>query len=149
MHEFQEEIITNMENKKQNSAIDQGTMPIKQFDVKTNHRFIFDLPGLDSFLVKSVKLPTYYRDGKKENIIVVLHDSIAPSASQQLNEIVKNNVPLTGKIKWLDVSGTIVSECKLDGLLVEKVENSLLSYESNDPSTMIVEFSFLEFTLCF
>lgn len=138
-----------MENKKQKRTPDSKTLLPAKFDSKMNHRFIFDLPGLDSFLVKSVKLPTYYRDGKKENIIVVLYDSIAPSASQQLNEIVKNNVPLTGKIKWLDASGTIVSECKLDGLLVEKVENSLLSYESNDPSTMIVEFSFLEFTLCF
>jgi len=138
-------------------AIGKEMLAIHKFQPICNRRFIFALPGLDVFLVKRVERPPYIRPKEPswqdkrtdrelleemnahKKLAVYLHDVIAPSTRQQIQEILDANqaFPMEAKIKILDPDGTIISELTYSDVVVERVDYDPLDYADGRSSAEI------------
>lgn len=149
-------------------------LPTK-FEPLQKRRFIFAIEGIDSFLIKTGKLPTVdtkeiaipwinstrYVAGKTifSTIDVKLHSPIAPSAAQQTMEWVRScfeSVSGRGgyadfykrdiQVKMLDPVGTVVQLWDIKGAFVMKADYGDLDYGS-EADTMEVSLT-LRFDNC-
>lgn len=138
-------------------AIGKDMLTIHKFQPICNRRFIFALPGLDAFLVKRVERHPYIRpkgpswqDKKTDRelleelnahkkLVVYLHDVIAPSTRQQIEEILDANQVFAteAKVKILDPVGTVISELTYSDVVVERVDYDPLDYADGRSSAEI------------
>jgi hypothetical protein len=137
----------------------------QKFYPKSRWRFVLDIPGIDAFLVKSVARAPYINPITNPNkmipsrmeeflshkkLVVTLHDSITPSAEQQVEELI-NNMALIPKVvlRLLDPVGTVIGERVYSGVVVERVDYDVLSYDSKDFSEIKLTLSFNSQKLAF
>lgn len=85
-----------------------------------------------------------------KKLVVTLHDSIAPSAEQQVEELI-NNMALIPKVvlRLLDPVGTVIGERVYSGVVVERVDYDVLSYDSKEFSEIKLTLSFNSQKLAF
>lgn len=125
-----------------------------KFYPKQCWRFVLDIPGIDAFLVKSVARAPYVAPDKHgsnsldgflahKKLIVTLHDSIAPSAEQEVEELINNmgSVPNI-RLKLLDPCGTVVGERIYSDVILERVDYDVLDYASNKSSEIVLTFRY-------
>ena len=127
---------------KQNEIIPLAEMLPTKFQPKKTYNFLFNLKGIDAFLVKEVYLhPWVYKrwplslfQSKRGLISVWLHDPVAPSSSLQIDHIIKKerNKSRTAQLKFLDPIGTLVSLRNFYDVRIEKYECKKFTYEGGE-----------------
>ncbi len=135
---------------------EKSKIPIPpKFSLVSNCHFILLIPGVDSFLVKSVARPPYIRPKETWNrekpdwqlldehlahkkLIVVLHNAIAPSTEQQVQELVNQigDIPEV-EIRFLDPVGKSIGSRVFYGVKIERVDYDLLTYDNPNSSSEI------------
>ena len=132
-----------------------------KFEPKRQYRWIMAIEGIDAFLVKDTKRPTFtlasqkidfinsYRkvSGKLDmgNITVSLHDPIAPSGAQQVMEWIRTHMESVSaragyadfykrdiQLKLLDPVGTVVELWDIKGAFIASADYGALSYTGNE-----------------
>jgi len=132
-----------------------------KFEPKRQYRWVLAIEGIDAFLVKDTKRPTFtlnntkieyinsYRkiSGKLDmgNITVGLHDPIAPSGAQQVMEWIRTHYESVSaragyadfykrdlQLKLLDPVGTVVELWDIKGAFIASADYGVLSYTGGE-----------------
>lgn len=110
---------------------------IDQCEVKKCFRFLFNLEGIDSFILESFWFPTVkIENGKKtySDFSFSVYNPIAPSGSQQIYEWLNGRKKIrSGYLKILDKEGRVAEQWKLEGVKLTEVCFGRLNYNYNDP----------------
>ena len=131
-----------------------------KFEPKREYRWILALEGIDSFLVKTTKRPSFsisptkiqyinsYRNvaGKLDmgDISLTLHDPIAPSGAQQVMEWIRTHYEsVSGRagyadfykrdiqLKLLDPVGTVIELWDIKGAFIKNADFGSLNYDGD------------------
>lgn len=142
-------------------VLDVQDMLPNKFEGKRKFRWFLAIEGIDAFLLKTAARPTInfeettihwinairYLAGKPnfEPMTIVLHDPIAPSASQEVMEWVRlahEHVSQRGgysdfykrdiQLKMLDPLGAVVELWDIKGAWIQNVAFGELAYDDND-----------------
>ena len=132
-----------------------------KFEPKRKFRWVFQIEGIDAFLMKKAARPSYateevevgfinatrYLAGKTKfgELSVTLHDAIAPSGAQQVMEWIRLHYESVSarsgyadfykrdcQLKMLDPVGTVVELWDIKGCFIKAAEYGDLDYETND-----------------
>ena len=132
-----------------------------KFEPKREYRWILACEGIDAFLVKTTKRPSFsitpskiqfinsYRNiaGKLDmgDFSLTLHDPIAPSGAQQVMEWIRTHYEsVSGRagyadfykrdlqLKMLDPIGTVVELWDIKGAIISNASFGSLSYTGDD-----------------
>tara|TARA_A100001011_G_scaffold397259_2_gene497691 strand:+ start:1562 stop:2050 length:489 start_codon:yes stop_codon:yes gene_type:complete len=132
-----------------------------KFEPKRNYRWILAVEGIDSFLVKSTKRPSYtinatkieyinsyrYVAGKADlgDFSLTLHDPIAPSGAQQVMEWIRTHYEsVSGRagyadfykrdiqLKLLDPIGTVIELWDIKGAFIKSADFGGLDYTGGE-----------------
>jgi len=128
-----------------------------KFEPKRKYRWIFQIEGVDAFLMKTAQRPTFQFDEIKIDFInairylngkmtfgevrVSLHDPIAPSGAQQVMEWIRTHYEsVSGRagyadfykrdcqLKLLDPVGTVVELWDMKGCMIKSANFQDLDY---------------------
>ena len=142
-----------------------------KFEPKRKFRWIFQIEGIDAFLMKSANRPTMetaevevgyinatrYLAGKTKfgTLDITLHDPIAPSGAQQVMEwlrLVYESVSARGgyadfykrdcQLKMLDPVGTVVELWDLKGCFPTSISFGDLNYTDDEMSEISLTMRF-------
>ena len=142
-----------------------------KFEPKRKFRWVFQIEGVDAFLIKSAARPTIsteevtlpfinhtrYLAGRTTfgTVSVTLYDPIAPSGAQQVMEWVRLHFEsVSGRagyadfykrdcqIKMLDPIGTVVELWDVKGAFITNAEYGSLSYDTNDAAEISMTLRF-------
>jgi len=142
-----------------------------KFEPKRKFRWVFQIEGIDAFLMKTAARPSYetaevpvgfinatrYLAGKTTfgTIDVTLHDAIAPSGAQQVMEWVRLHYESVSarsgyadfykrdcQLKMLDPVGTVVELWDLKGCFITKADFGDLAYDTDDMSEVSLTIRF-------
>ena len=142
-----------------------------KFEPKRKFRWVFQIEGIDAFLMKTANRPTMetaevevgyinatrYLAGKTKfgTLDITLHDPIAPSGAQQVMEwlrLVYESVSARGgyadfykrdcQLKMLDPVGTVVELWDLKGCFPTSISFGDLDYTSDDMSEISLTMRF-------
>jgi hypothetical protein len=132
-----------------------------KFEPKRQHRWVFAIEGIDSYLVAKASRPSYTTSelaipwinstryiAKKftfDAITVELHDPIAPSGAQQVMEWIRTHQETVSgragyadfykrdcQLKMLDPVGTVVELWDFKGCFLTKATFNTLDYATDD-----------------
>ena len=132
-----------------------------KFEPKRQYRWVLAIEGIDAFLVKDTKRPTFtlnshkieyinsYRkiSGKLDmgNLTVGLHDPIAPSGAQQVMEWIRTHMESVSsragyadfykrdiQLKLLDPIGTVVELWDIKGAFIASADFGTLLYTGGE-----------------
>ena len=112
------------------------------FTPQASRHFVFDVTGIDSWLVKSVDVGMVSAKDDYKYVTVVYHVSQAPSTVQQVDEWMKSKKGRCGQLKLLDAVGNVVSLQTFHALKVENYEYSTFSYDNSDLMTLNVQMTY-------
>lgn len=131
------------------------------YESQRKNWFIFNIEGIDAFLLKSAAKPTFSHDpierhwldttiyfsGKRKvsTISVVLQQAIAPNANHQVMEWLRTQYDSvtgysgyadyykrTGQVKSLDPMKVVIEYWLLRGMLITEANFGELAYDSGD-----------------
>lgn len=114
----------------------------------SKRRFIVNIEGIDSFLVKSVSYPPF--SSGKDNVLTVkegnylfvsFNSPISPSAIQQLVERINNHNTFPIDVKHVDDKGTVISYMSFNDCSLVSFVILPESYEDTDFQTIEAAFS--------
>ncbi len=143
----------------------------KNFEPKLTNRFIMEVDGIESYIVKTASRPTFTSEvieldhinvkrkmkGKStwDDITITLYDPIVPSGAQQVMEwITQSHEAITGRDGYMafykkDVNlfllgpvGDKVEQWTLKGAFVSQANFGELDWSGNDPVTVEVTLSY-------
>lgn len=132
-----------------------------KFEPKRQHRWIFALEGIDSYLVSKANRPTItngektipwinstrYLAGKFTfgDLSIELHDPIAPSGAQQVMEWIRTHQEMVSgragyadfykrdcQLKMLDPVGTVVELWDFKGTFIKSATYNTVDYGSDE-----------------
>lgn len=141
--------------------LDINRMLANTYQPKQKHLFVLEMDGVDSFVVSAVTKPSItqetvqldyinvkrYITGKRtySPITITVHDPIAPSAAQKVNEWLNLHVNYaTGRagyssvikknfsLKSLGPDGTVVEKWNIIGALITETNFGSLEYSSSE-----------------
>ena len=143
------------------TTLDVTQLLPNKFEPKRKFRWVLAIEGIDSFLMKTAKRPTYtikdtelkyvnsvrYLAGRQtfEPIDVELYDPIAPSGAQQVMEWIRTHYEsVSGRagyadfykrdiqLKMLDPIGTVIELWDIKGCLITSANFQTLDYTGDD-----------------
>ena len=143
----------------------------KNFEPKLSNRFIMEINGIDSYLVKTASRPSVSSEvveldhinikrkikGKTtwEDITISLYDPIVPSGAQQVMEWIRqSHEALTGRdgyaafykkdinFKMLGPVGDVVELWTLKGAFINSANFGDMDWSGNDPVSIEVTLSY-------
>jgi hypothetical protein len=143
----------------------------KNFEPKLSNRFIMEINGIDSYLVKTASRPTVTSEvveldhinvkrkikGKTtwEDVTISLYDPIVPSGAQQVMEWIRqSHESLTGRdgyaafykkdinFKMLGPVGDVVELWTLKGAFINSANFGDMDWSGNDPVSIEVTLSY-------
>jgi hypothetical protein len=152
-------------------TLDVQTMIGGKFQPKLNNQFIFELEGVDVFLVKSVTVPSQTTEAKEiawinttryiagktkwKEMSCTLHDPIAPSGMQQIMEWARlcyesvsgragyaDMYKRDAALKMIDPVGNVISRWDIKGAFILDYAASELKYEDDNPSEITLSIRF-------
>jgi hypothetical protein len=138
------------------------TMFYKNFEPKLGNRFIMEINGIESYIIKTASRPTFTSEvveldhinvkrkikGKStwDDVNITLYDPIVPSGAQQVMEWVRqSHESLTGRdgysafykkditCKMLGPVGDVIEQWTLKGAFITSANFGELDWASNDP----------------
>jgi hypothetical protein len=143
----------------------------KNFEPKLSNRFIMEINGIDSYLVKTASRPTVTSEvveldhinikrkikGKTtwDDVTISLYDPIVPSGAQQVMEWIRqSHESLTGRdgyaafykkdinFKMLGPVGDVVELWTLKGAFINSANFGDMDWSGNDPVSIEVTLSY-------
>lgn len=143
----------------------------KNFEPKLTNRFIMEINGIDSYLVKTASRPTFTSEvveldhinvkrkikGKStwDDLTISLYDPIVPSGAQQVMEWIRqSHESLTGRdgyaafykkdvnFKMLGPVGDVVELWTLKGAFISSANFGDMDWAGNDPMSIEVTLSY-------
>lgn len=150
------------------NLVAQNEMFFSAFEPKMQNRFIMEMDGIPSYVIKGVNRPTLRQEAKAINHINVqryvkgrtvwntvqmtLHDPIVPSAAQAVMEWVRlHHESVTGRdgyadfykkdltINVLGPVGDKVEEWILKGAQITEVNFGEMSWDTDDPASITLQ----------
>jgi hypothetical protein len=133
--------------KKKLETLSCSEMQATQFEPLQRHRWVFDIEGIDEFLMKKVSIPKIsmnadssacVSDGLNPSNIFyapsdvvkfTLYDAVCPSSLMQIKEWTNSAEWRTSTLKMLDPIGTVVSIWEMN-LLIKSFQMSCLDYQA-------------------
>ena len=141
------------------------------FEPKMQNRYIMEIDGIQSYLIKTANRPSISFDavelphinitrklqgrGNWENIDITLYDPIVPSGAQQVMEWVRlSHESITGRRGYADFYkkdidfyllgpvGDKVEQWKLKGAFIVSAAFGSLDWASNDPAEISLSLAF-------
>jgi hypothetical protein len=122
-------------------------LPPSDFEAKRVNRFLLTIPkkSIGEWMVRNVTRPSYPFNNELK---VTLIDSLNPSNTKELLDLIKNNQEFDIKfkmcLKMLDPTGVIVEKWVFKKCLISKVEWSILDYSSDNISEIYLTIIFEE-----
>jgi len=142
-----------------------------KFEPKRGNRWVFAIEGIDAFLMKTAKRPSYTIKKDEINWInsvrkvagkatfgdmnITLYDPIAPSGAQQVMEWIRtHHETVSGRagyadfykrdcqLKMLDPVGTVVELWDIKGAQLTSADYGSLSYDSESIMEITIGISF-------
>ena len=142
-----------------------------KFEPKRKFRWVFQIEGIDAFLMKAAARPSYateevevgfinatrYLAGKTKfgELSVTLHDAIAPSGAQQVMEWIRLHYESVSarsgyadfykrdcQLKMLDPVGTVVELWDIKGCFIKSAEYGDLAYDTDDMAEITLSLRF-------
>ena len=133
------------------------------FEPKMKNRYIMEIDGIQSYLIKAANRPSINFEtitldhinikrklqgkGEWQSLSITLYDPIVPSGAQQVMEWVRlGHESITGRRGYADFYkkdidfymlgpvGDKIEQWKLKGAFIESAEFGDLSFDSNDPA---------------
>jgi len=147
-------------------VLDVSSMVATKFEPKKKHQWIMQIEGIDAFIVKTSKRPTFstpeiplpfinsmrYVAGRTlvGELTVTLHDPIAPSGAQQVMEWIRLHTEhVSGRsgysefykrdmqLKMLDPIGTVIELWDCKGCWLKEVDFGELDYGTDTEAMSI------------
>ena len=141
------------------------------FEPKMKHRFIMNIDGIDSYLIKTANRPTIQFEavtldhinvkrklkgkGEWQDVEITLYDPIVPSGAQQVMEWVRtSHESLTGRDGYADFYkkdvnffmlgpvGDKIEQWTLKGAFITSAAFNDLDWASNDPAEITLTLSY-------
>ena len=141
------------------------------FEPKMKNRFIMNIDGIDSYLIKTANRPTIQFDpvtldhinvkrklkgkGEWQDVEITLYDPIVPSGAQQVMEWVRtSHESLTGRDGYADFYkkdvnffmlgpvGDKIEQWTLKGAFINSAAFNDLDWASNDPAEITLTLSY-------
>ena len=141
------------------------------FEPKMKNRFIMNIDGIDSYLIKTANRPTISLDpvtldlfyvkrklkgkGEWQDVEITLYDPIVPSGAQQVMEWVRtSHESLTGRDGYADFYkkdvnffmlgpvGDKIEQWTLKGAFINSAAFNDLDWASNDPAEITLTLSY-------
>ena len=152
-------------------VLEFNEMMFTNFEPKMKNRYIMEIDGIQSYLIKAAARPSInfetvkldhintYRKlqgkGEWQDISITLYDPIVPSGAQQVMEWVRLGYEsLTGRKGYADFYkkdidfymlgpvGDKIEQWKLKGAFIQAANFNDLSFESNDPADIELTLSY-------
>lgn len=125
-------------------CISTDTLIPTNFEPKRVFRWIMEIDGIDSFLLKSAMRPTitvrrWPRKNKVDDIRVVIYDPVSPSGAGRVMEWLGDPSPRTAEIKLLDPAGVVVEHWHLEGVKPLRADFGALDYAALDACTITMD----------
>jgi hypothetical protein len=136
---------------------DYGLNKTIKFQPISRRHFVFNLKGLDAFLVKRIEFPPYIKPSKSwqktdreileeslshKKLIVHLHCAIMPSTHVQITEMIETGLPKEANLLFLDPVGSVICTYAYSGLELDRVDYSDADYDSSDLSWIKLTISY-------
>ena len=131
-----------------------------KFQANRMHRWIAEIPGIDSFLIKEIdrpRLDLIKRNGRIERrydpMRVVMFDTIDPNGAAQVDVILRSMDGILGDvvIKQLDAAGDTIETWTHTGSRITRIDNngqnSGLRYDSEDACTITLWIGYDDYRL--
>lgn len=141
------------------------------FEPKMKNRYVMEIDGIPSYLVKSAARPSIQFEtvvldhinikrklqgkGDWQNITITLYDPIVPSGAQSVMEWVRlGHESITGRRGYADFYkkditfymlgpvGDKIEQWTLKGALIESVNFGDVSWDSNEPATIEISLAY-------
>lgn len=141
------------------------------FEPKMKNRYVMEIDGIPSYLVKSAARPSIQFEtvvldhinikrklqgkGDWQNITITLYDPIVPSGAQSVMEWVRlGHESITGRRGYADFYkkditfymlgpvGDKIEQWTIKGALIESVNFGDLSWDSNEPATIEITLAY-------
>ena len=141
------------------------------FEPKMKNRFIMNIDGIDSYLIKTANRPTIQFEpvtldhinvkrklkgkGEWQDVEITLYDPIVPSGAQQVMEWVRTHFEsVSGRagyadfykrdcqLKMLDPVGTVVELWDIKGAFLTQAGFGDLSYDGDEPQEISMTLRF-------
>jgi hypothetical protein len=143
-------------------VLDVSALLPNRFQTKAKNRWIFQIEGIDAFLIKTAQRPTVTTDEaeipfinsrryvatltKFNEVNVTLYDAIAPSGAQQVMEWIRLHFEsVSGRagyadfykrdvqLKLVDPIGTVIELWDGKGVFIKSANFGDLTYEEGNP----------------
>ena len=141
------------------------------FEPKMKNRFVMQIDGIDSYLVKAAQRPTITFEpvvldhinvkrklkgkGEWQDITITLYDPIVPSGAQKVMEWVRlSHESITGRDGYADFYkkdldfymlgpvGDKIEQWKIKGAFIQQANFGDVSFDSNEPATIELTLSY-------
>lgn len=125
-------------------VLDVTQMIPNRFEPIRRFRWLFEIDGIDAFLMKTLKFPRIRKSGDEvevENIAFELYDAISPSGAKQVYKWAEEGGERTASLKLIDPIGAVVEKWTFEGLEFVSADLGELDYSISEPVTITVEAS--------
>ena len=141
------------------------------FEPKMKNRFVMQIDGIDSYLVKAAQRPTITFEpvvldhinvkrklkgkGEWQDITITLYDPIVPSGAQKVMEWVRlSHESITGRDGYADFYkkdldfymlgpvGDKIEQWKIKGAFIQQANFGDVAFDSNEPATIELTLSY-------
>jgi hypothetical protein len=143
----------------------------KNFEPKVSNRFIMEINGIESYIIKTANRPTFTSEpvvldhinvqrkikGKStwDDVNITLYDPIVPSGAQQVMEWIRqSHESLTGRdgyaafykkditCKMLGPVGDVIEQWTLKGAFISQANFGELDWSTNDPVSIELQLTY-------
>lgn len=120
-------------------VIDSENSIACKFEPKRSFRWIFEIDGVDAFLLKGCGRPAFkIVDGKRvyDPLEITLYDAISPSGAWQVWEWLSEEACRNAYLKMVDETGQDIERWIYEGLMPVYVDFGKLDYEDERACTI-------------
>ena len=143
----------------------------KNFEPKLSNRFIMEINGIESYIIKTANRPTFTSEvveldhinvkrkikGKStwDDVNITLYDPIVPSAAQSVMEWIRlGHESITGRRGYADFYkkdldfymlgpvGDKIEQWKIKGAFIQQANFGDVAFDSNEPATIELTLSY-------
>ncbi len=105
----------------------------QSYEPKRAFRWIFDVDGLDQFVLYTIQAPRWTKQHGWTDFYVSMYDPVVPSASQKVYHWISSGTKRHATLVCLDPVGTIVEKWAYEGLEIMSARFGDLDYSKPDP----------------
>lgn len=127
-------------------TLDEKKLLPEKFEPLRNNRWVFQLEGIDAFLLKSVSGPELTAHANAPEVIIALHNVVGGDQNERLIAWLNSNEEREAVVKHLDPVGTVVEKWRFSARPT-KIWFSKLNYEDGGLLTTYVALEAKQFRI--